>query len=123
KRYGAGMRQVGILAAAGLYALDHHLERLSDDHARAARFASACAESAPGSVEPDTVQTNIVVLDVGVVGWDAPRFVAALLEHGIRTYAVAPGLVRAVWHLDVDDAGTTAAVDAATALLGGARTA
>ena len=123
KRYGAGMRQVGIVAAAGLYALDHHLERLSDDHARAARFAAACAESAPGSVEPDTVQTNIVVLDVGVVGWDAPHFVAALLEHGIRTYAVAPGRVRAVWHLDVDDVGTTAAVDAATALLGGARTA
>ena len=109
KRYGAGMRQVGILAAAGLHALDHHLERLADDHARAARFAAACAEAAPASVDAATVETNIVVLDVGAVGWAAPEFVAALLEQGVRTYAVGPGRVRAVWHLDVDDAGTDAA--------------
>ena len=117
KRYGAGMRQVGILAAAGLHALDHHLERLADDHARAARFATACAEAAPVSVDPATVETNIVALDVGAVGWGAPEFVAALLRQGVRTYAVGPGRVRAVWHLDVDEAGTDAAVDAATALL------
>ena len=65
KRYGAGMRQVGILAAAGLYALDHHVERLADDHARAARFAAACAEAAPAAIDAATVETNIVVLDVG----------------------------------------------------------
>jgi threonine aldolase len=118
KRYGAGMRQVGILAAAGLYALDHNVERLADDHARAARFATACAQAAPASVDPTTVETNIVVLDVGAVGWAAPEFVTALLEQGVRTYAVGPGRVRAVWHLDVDDAGTDAAVDAATGLLG-----
>ncbi len=117
KRYGAGMRQVGILAAAGLYALDHNIERLADDHARAARFAAACAEAAPAAIDAATVETNIVVLDVGAVGWAAPEFVAALLEHGVRTYAVGPGRVRAVWHLDVDDAGTDAAVDSATALL------
>ncbi len=117
KRYGAGMRQVGILAAAGLHALDHHVDRLADDHARAARFAAACAEAAPGSVDAATVETNIVVLDVGAVGWGAPEFVSALLEHGVRAYAVGPGRVRAVWHLDVDDVGTTTAVDAATALL------
>ncbi len=56
-------------------------------------------------------------LDVGAMGWGAPDFVAALLEQGVRTYAVGPGRVRAVWHLDVDDAGTDAAVDEATALL------
>jgi len=117
KRYGAGMRQVGILAAAGLYALDHHLDRLADDHARAARFATACAEAAPASLDAATVETNIVVLDVRAAGWEAPDFVAALLEQGVRAYAVGPGRVRAVWHLDVDDAGTDAAVDAATALL------
>ncbi len=117
KRYGAGMRQVGILAAAGLHALDHHLERLADDHARASRFAVACAEAAPGSVDAATVETNIVVLDVGAAGWTSAAFVAALLEHGVRTYAVGPAAVRLVWHLDVDDAGTTAAVDAATAVL------
>ena len=117
KRYGAGMRQVGILAAAGLHALDHHVDRLADDHARAARFAAACAEVAPTSVDASTVETNIFVLDVGSVGWEAPEFVAALLEHGVRAYAVGPGRVRAVWHLDVDDAGTEAAVVAATELL------
>lgn len=117
KRYGAGMRQVGILAAAGIHALDHHLDRLADDHARAARFAAACAEAAPASVDASTVETNIVVLDVGALGWQAPAFVAALMEQGVRTYAVGPGRVRLVWHLDVDDAGTDAAIDAATTLL------
>ena len=117
KRYGAGMRQVGILAAAGLHALDHHVDRLADDHARAARFAAACAQAAPASVDAATVETNIVVLDVRAVGWEAPDFVAALLQHGVRAYAVGPGRVRAVWHLDVDDAGTDAAIDDATTLL------
>jgi len=117
KRYGAGMRQVGILAAAGIHALDHHLDRLADDHARAARFAAACAEAAPAALDAATVETNIVVLDVGAVSWQAPAFVAALLEQGVRTYAVGPGRVRAVWHLDVDDAGTDAAIDATTTLL------
>jgi threonine aldolase len=117
KRYGAGMRQVGILAAAGIHALDHHLDRLADDHARAARFAAACAEAAPAALDAATVETNIVVLDVAAVGWQAPAFVAVLLAQGVRTYAVGPGRVRAVWHLDVDDAGTEAAIDAATSLL------
>ncbi len=117
KRYGAGMRQVGILAAGGLHALDHHVERLADDHARAARFATACAQAAPGALDASTVETNIVVLNVGEVGWEAPEFVSALLAHGVRTYAVGPGRVRAVWHLDVDDGGTETAIDAATTLL------
>ncbi|QIM20713.1 low specificity L-threonine aldolase [Phycicoccus sp. HDW14] len=117
KRYGGGMRQVGILAAAGLHALEHHVERLADDHARARRFAEACAEVAPGTVDPATVETNIVVLDVGAAGLTAAQFVDALLEHGVRTYAVGPRAVRLVWHLDVDDAGTDAAVTAAREVL------
>ena len=119
KRYGGGMRQVGLLAAAGLHALDHHLERLADDHARARRFARACAEAAPGVVDPDAVETNIVVLDVGALGMRAADVVAGLAGHGVRTYAVGPTRVRAVWHLDVDDAGTDAAVAAARAVLTG----
>ncbi len=117
KRYGAGMRQVGILAAAGLHALDHHLERLAEDHARARRFAEGCADVAPGVVDPGSVETNIVVLDVGAVGMAAADVVAALAEHGVRTYAVGPTRVRATWHLDVDDAGTDAAIAAARAVL------
>jgi threonine aldolase len=117
KRYGGGMRQIGLLAAAGLYALDHHVERLADDHARARRFAQACAEAAPRVVDPATVQTNIVLLDTGAVGLAAADVVAALAERGVRTYAVGPTRVRATWHLDVDDAGTDAAIDAARAVL------
>jgi threonine aldolase len=117
KRYGAGMRQVGVLAAAGLHALDHHVERLAEDHARARRFAEACAEVVPGVVDPAAVETNIVVLDVGAAGWEAAALVAALAERGVRTYAMGPRRVRAVWHLDVDDAGTDAAIDAARAVL------
>ncbi len=117
KRYGGGMRQVGVLAAAGLHALDHHLDRLADDHARARRFARACADAAPGVVDPEAVATNIVVLDVGTLGMRAADVVAGLAERGVRTYAVGPTRVRAVWHLDVDDAGTDAAVAAARAVL------
>ena len=117
KRYGGGMRQVGILAAAGRHALAHHVERLAEDHARAKRAAVAFADAAPGCLDPDTVETNILVMDVGVAGWRAADLVAAALEQGVRIYAVGPAAVRLVWHLDVDDAGTDAAVEVVGALL------
>jgi threonine aldolase len=119
KRYGAGMRQVGVLAAAGLHALDHHVDRLAEDHVRAGRFARACADAAPGVVDPASVETNIVVLDVAAVGLRSEDVVAALAERGVRTYAVGRGRVRAIWHLDVDDAGTAAAIAAAREVLTG----
>ncbi|EWS99973.1 threonine aldolase [Intrasporangium oryzae NRRL B-24470] len=117
KRFGGGMRQAGILAAAGLWALDHHVERLADDHARARRAAEALAEARPGAVELATVETNIVIVDVAAAGWAAPAFVEAALARGVRTYAVGPGSVRLVWHLDVDDAATGVAIDVLTELL------
>jgi len=117
KRYGGGMRQVGILAAAGRYAVEHHIERLADDHARARRAAEAFAAAAPGSIDPDTVETNILVVDVSVAGWDAADLVAAALEEGVRLYAVGPAAIRLVWHLDVDDAGTDLAIDVVSTLL------
>jgi len=117
KRYGGGMRQVGILAAAGLYAVEHHLERLADDHARAHRAAAAFAEVAPGCVDPGVVETNIVVVDVSVAGWRSADLVAAALEEGVRFYAVGPKAVRLVWHLDVGDAATDHAIDVVTRLL------
>ncbi|NHA67060.1 threonine aldolase family protein [Phycicoccus flavus] len=120
KRYGGGMRQVGILAAAGLHALDHHVERLADDHARARRFAQACADAAPGVIDPEGVETNIVVLDVGAAGLGSAAFVEGMASHGVRTYAVGPAAVRLVWHLDVDDAGTDTAVAAAREVLASA---
>ena len=119
KRFGGGMRQVGILAAAGLWALDHHIARLADDHARARGFAEAAAKAVPGCVDPLQVETNIVILDVSAAGWSAGDFVTAAAGRGIRLYAVSGTSVRLVWHLDVDDAGTERAVGELLPLLEG----
>lgn len=102
KRMGGGMRQVGILAAAGLHALDHHVERLVDDHAHARLLAEACG------VDPSGVDTNIVVLPHD----DPPAYVAAAREAGMLVAAVGPTAVRLVTHLDVSraDAERAAAV-------------
>lgn len=117
KRMGGGMRQAGILAAAGLYAIEHQLERLAEDHARAARMAQACASAAPGSVDPAAVETNIVIVDVTGAGWTSSGFAAAALERGVRLYPVSGSAVRMVFHLDVDDAATVGAIDVVTDLL------
>jgi threonine aldolase len=102
KRMGGGMRQVGVLAAAGLYALDHHLDRMADDHAHARLIAEACG------VDPASVPTNIVVIDVP----SAPDLVAAAAAQGVRVGAVGPQRVRLLTHLDVtrEDAETAAKV-------------
>lgn len=102
KRLGAGMRQVGVLAAAGLHALDHHVERLAEDHAHARILAEAVG------VDPAVVDTNIVVVDRD----DAAAFVAAAEEKGVRIATVGPRTVRLVTHLDVtrEDAERAAVV-------------
>jgi len=102
KRMGGGMRQVGILAAAGLHALDHHVDRLADDHARARLLAEACG------VDPETVATNIVVVE----RHDATDFVARAREAGVLVGTVGPTVARLVTHLDVSrgDAEKAAAV-------------
>jgi len=92
KRMGGGMRQVGVLAAAALYALEHHLERLADDHEHAKLLAEACG------MDPALTETNIVVVDVP----DAPAVVAAAKEQGVLVGAVGPTKVRMLTHLDVD---------------------
>lgn len=119
KRYGGGMRQVGILAAAGRYALEHNLGRLVEDHERAARFAGAIAEDFPAAVDPQDVETNIVVLDVGALGSAPAVVVAALAERSVRGYALDAQRVRFVWHLGVDDAATEHAIAAVRAVLAG----
>jgi threonine aldolase len=85
------MRQAGVLAAAGLYALDHHVERLAEDHAHARLLAEACG------VDPAGVDTNIVVVPHA----DPVAFVAAAREQGVLVSAVGPTTVRLVTHLDV----------------------
>jgi threonine aldolase len=91
KRMGGGMRQVGVLAAAGLHALDHHVERLAEDHENARLIAAACG------VDPATVPTNIVVVDVP----NAPEVVAAAKAEGVLIGAVGPQRIRLLTHLDV----------------------
>ncbi|TXR55751.1 low specificity L-threonine aldolase [Quadrisphaera setariae] len=113
KRMGAGMRQTGLLAAAGLHALDHHVERLADDHARARRLALAVAEARPGCTDPDAVETNIVVLDVE----DARALVLAAAERGVALSALGPRTARLVTHLDVDDEGADLAAAVLSELL------
>src|SRR5690606_770432 len=101
----------------GLHALDHHVERLADDHARARRTAAALAQVAPGIVDPEAVETNILVLDVSAAGWGGPAFVEAAAQAGVLGYPTDARRARFVWHLDVDDAMTDRAVERLTDLL------
>jgi threonine aldolase len=108
KRYGGGMRQVGVLAAAGRYALDHHISRLADDHARARRLADAVAAVRPELVDTSAVETNIVVLDLGCgneasAPADAPDLAAAAREHGVLLSVLGRRTLRLVTHLGIDD--------------------
>jgi threonine aldolase len=99
KRLGGGWRQAGVLAAACLYALDHHVQRLADDHAAARIFADAVASHVPTAVDPDTVETNVIVIDTGVLA--AAPIAAAAAERGVQLSALGPSMLRAVTHLDV----------------------
>lgn len=99
KRLGGGWRQAGVLAAACLYALDHHVQRLADDHSAARVFAGAVANHVPAAVDPDTVETNVVVIDTGVVA--AAPIAAAAAERGVQLSALGPFMLRAVTHIDV----------------------
>lgn len=101
KRYGGGMRQAGILAAAGHVALDENIERLADDHAHAGLIARAVAAAVPEAADPEVVQTNIVMLFPGRVGVAAERLVQAAGERGVRILALNEQECRLVTHLDV----------------------
>ena len=114
KRMGGGMRQAGILAAAGLYALRHHIDRLADDHARARRLAEALAPF--GVVDAAKVRTNIVPLDLTKSTLDAPALGAAAREQGVLVSVLGPRAARLVTHLDVDDAGIDRAIEVLTGL-------
>jgi threonine aldolase len=106
---GGAMRQVGILAAAGSYALAHNVDRLAEDHVNARLLADRLAESGAIGLDPDRVETNIVIFTVQ----DSAGFVAACRERGVLLNAFTPTLVRAVTHLDV----TRADCEAAAALM------
>jgi threonine aldolase len=115
KRMGGGMRQAGVLAAAGRHALRHHLDRLAGDHERAARLAAALAPY--GVVDAARVRTNIVPLDLTKAPLDAPGLAAAARVEGVLVSVLGPRFARLVTHLDVDDAGVDRAIEVLTALL------
>ena len=115
KRMGGGMRQVGILAAAGIYALDHNIERLAEDHARARRIAEALAPL--GVIDPAAVQTNLVLLDLADHRFDAAGLAEAAREQGVWTSPMGAQALRLITHLDLDDDGVDRAIEVLTALL------
>jgi threonine aldolase len=104
KRYGGGMRQIGLLAAAGHYALDHNIDRLAHDHARAKKMAIALAEHDATLINPEHVETNIVGLDLSQAGMTAADFAARCKEAGLWVSALGKSYARLVTHLDFDDA-------------------
>jgi threonine aldolase len=101
KLFGGGMRQAGIIAAGALYALDHHIERLADDHENARRLGTAIREIEGLELYPAEIDTNIVIFKVHPRFGTAAEFATILKAEGLLVFAVGPQLIRAVTHLDV----------------------
>jgi threonine aldolase len=116
QRFGGAMRQAGIMAAGGLYALRYHVERLAEDHERARQLAMGLA-SIPGiAIEPDRVETNIVIFDVSQAAVTGEAFGSrTLASHGVRFSVLGHTTVRAVTHLDIPPDGIERALDASRA--------
>jgi threonine aldolase len=117
KRYGAGMRQVGILAAAADFAITNNLSKLKADHLRAKQIAEACAAASPTSVNPADVETNIVALDLRDHKVSAAEFNEKLKGEGILASALGPKFLRFVTHLDFDDAQLAKVIEVLPKLL------
>jgi threonine aldolase len=110
KQFGGGMRQAGILAAAGIYALEHNVERLAEDHLNAKRLARGIAEIKGLTVDVNRVETNIVYFDVRQAGLSVPILLERLKAEGVLMLGTGPNSIRAVTHLDVSKDGIERAV-------------
>ena len=119
--FGGAMRQAGIIAAAGVYALEHHVERLAEDHDKARRLAQGLAQIHGISIDPETVETNLVFFEVEEsTGLTASELSRRLGEgHGVRIGAIDRRRLRAVTHLDVPADGIDKALAAVRAVLAG----
>jgi threonine aldolase len=116
QRFGGAMRQAGIIAAAGVYALRHHIERLAQDHEHARTLANGLAALPGIRLDPTRVETNIVIFDVDQTGLSGDDFNArTVASHGVRFSVLGPTTVRAVTHLDITGKGILQAVEAARA--------
>jgi threonine aldolase len=119
QRLGGAMRQSGIIAAAGIYALENNVERLVDDHANARALAEGVAGLPGVGLDPASVETNIVIFDVAAAGQSATAIAdRTLAEHGVRLCPLSPTVIRAVTHLDVGRADIDAAIEALGSVLG-----
>jgi len=118
-RFGGAMRQAGIVAAAGVYALEHNVDRLAEDHDNARHFAERIRELPGVRLKFDRIETNLVFFDVSESGCKASEIAGALAERGIRIGVESPSLMRAVFHLDISSAMTDAAVAALKAVMVG----
>ena len=117
--FGGAMRQAGIVAAAALYALDHHVDRIAEDHARARRLAEGLAEAGV-KVDLEQVETNFVQIDVGP---DRSAAIERIRDQGVLvSTTVHPTIVRAVTHLDIADEDVETALEAIPTALGATRT-
>ena len=120
QRFGGAMRQAGVIAAAALYALDHHVERLAEDHANAKRLAQGLAALPGISLDLGAVETNLVYFTLTAeAGLDAKTLCERVLARGVRMGAMGATLVRAVTHLDVDATGVDTAIAAVREALRG----
>jgi threonine aldolase len=111
KRYGAGMRQIGLLAAGAHYALDNNIDRLAEDHRRAQELATAIAAIDSSLIDPTTVHTNIVGLDLAALPITAAELAARCKDAGLWISALGPKYARLVTHLDFDDAQCAGAIE------------
>ena len=116
QQMGGAMRQAGIIAAGGVYALRHHVKRLAEDHANARRLAEGLATLPGVTIEPASVETNLVFFEL-TGRLDAPTLVERMLARGVRMGAMGPRTIRAVTHLDVSAAHIERTLDAARAEL------
>jgi threonine aldolase len=115
--FGGAMRQAGIVAAAALYALDHHFERLAEDHARARRLAEGLA-AAGLPVDPEATDTNFVALDLGPLGLTVQEAKERTAREGVLVTALRPGVLRLVTYLGITGEDVDAAIDAVPRALG-----
>jgi len=117
-QFGGAMRQAGIVAAAGVYALEHHLDRLADDHVRARRLAEGLHDAGV-PVDLEQVETNFVQVDVGPLGLTPAEALERLAQQGVGlSMTVHPTILRAVTHLDIDDDDVERAVELIPRALG-----
>src|SRR3954454_19792941 len=108
--FGGALRQAGVVAAAMLYALDHNIERLAEDHARAKRLVRGLADAGL-PVDPATVETNFIGVDMASVGQDAKEAQARIKEQGVLVGMLRPGVLRVATHLGVTDDDVDQAIE------------